>query len=465
MRMHLLQWIERSGIPATPRHHPWTGGLVGVLLVLLISSCGTGTQTRTPTHPAPNTPPAPRVQRQATPPSQEPVVRIRLTRSQNRLVITGSGQAQVQRLTASTSAPLVLRLPLVIEPLSPSNTPAGVEQEPGAGPGAGVLIHSQNETRGYTWQATALRIICDQGSTLGLAGVPYPGAMVVHLRPEGLEVINHLPLEQYLPGVLDREFYKSWHPEAFKAQAIAARSYAIAQQAENPRRDYDLESTTASQAYGGQTTNRKALDAVAATRGQVLMFQGHVLCAFYSSSCGGIGQDAAIAFPGEPNLPPLQGHPHDACCADSPNYRWHLVRNRVDLENRLRAWGNAQDHPIAQMGELATLTLSANNRAGRPAQFVVTDTAGRRYVLRCESLRVAANHPAPPLPAATGDALLRSSFLTATVRGPTVTFDGAGFGHGVGLCQWGAQHLATTGMDAPAILRFYYPGASPQKTY
>ena len=320
------------------------------------------------------------------------------------------------------------------------------------------------------WKLPALHVRPAAGGTLTVEGTTYPASLAIHpahATANAYDVVNHVPIERYLPGVIARELYANWHTETFKAQAVAARSYAIIQFANNSHRHFDLENTEASQVYGGTTDNPTALAAVRATRGVVLTWDNRILPAYFSSVCGGTGQDAAVAFPHAEEIEPLSGRHHGGWCAAATTYRWGpIVRNRAALSQRIAAWGEGRKHPIAAIKALQSVTVSVTNRVGRPARFALTDTAGKTYDLGPEEFRFACNHTAPGVAELPKDQKLKSSHVRPIVVGEAVQFvDGRGHGHGVGLCQWGAQGIAMKGYNAPSILAFYYPGAQLTQAY
>lgn len=334
--------------------------------------------------------------------------------------------------------------------------------------GGAFRIHD-GAGRSGTWRATSL--VFEASGGLALDGAAYPGSMRLHLRGAGLDAVNHVPLEAYLPGVLEKELLPNWHPRAFEAQAIAARSYALFEMAGRSASNYDVESTVRSQVYGGASTNPRARSAVRATRGRVLAFDGRIVPAFFSSTTGGRGQDAAVAFPNVADIPPLRGRDRGEWGSISPSWRWGPLRRELGtLSRRLARWGEATGHEIAALNRIAAVAVTSRSRSGRPATFRVTDVSGRRYTLRCEAFRFACNHAADGdaargLPAIPADQRLKSSDVTISSEGGAVVFRGRGYGHGVGMGQWGAQHLATAGYDAGAILGFYYAAAAVMRLY
>jgi len=337
------------------------------------------------------------------------------------------------------------------------------------------FILTQPDGTSLRWRLTTL-VITSPDDRTALDNHPYPGGL--HLvaersdtgQPTGrFDAVNHVGMEAYLPGVLSKELYPGWDEEAYRAQAIAARSYAIWEMNLPMRRagHYDLEASQASQAYIGGKASDKARRAVAATRGRVLVYGGRVLPAFYSSCSGGVGQDAVAAWPGKvDDLAPLRGRSHGNWGRISSKYQWGpIVRDRASLSRRIAAWGRAEEHPVAAMGTLAAVRVSATNSAGRPTKMRLTDERGRTYELFAEELRMAANFRVSGLPPIDMSNMVYASNLGMQVAGNQARITGRGFGHGVGLCQFGAQHMATQGYRYPRILGFYYPGAILRTVY
>jgi stage II sporulation protein D len=266
--------------------------------------------------------------------------------------------------------------------------------------------------------------------------------------------------------VLDRELYPDWRPTTFYAQAIAARSYAIHNLLHaSADRHYDVESTQASQAYGGTTANLRAAQAVLETTGLVLTDGRGVLKAFYSSTCGGAGASPTDAFGIATDQRPLRPVARRAWCRDSKHFTWGPIRRgRADLSVRIAAWGKRRGLEIAKLGMIRSVAIAEFNHVGRPSRFALTDASGRRFELVAESFRQACNHTASGLPAR-GERL-KSAFVEVERRGEQIVFtDGRGFGHGVGLCQFGAEAMANAGRDVVQVLQTYYPGAQIERVY
>ncbi|MCC5831024.1 MAG: SpoIID/LytB domain-containing protein [Phycisphaeraceae bacterium] len=333
--------------------------------------------------------------------------------------------------------------------------------------GEAMAISPTRGGQAYRWPHPELSITAERGD-LRVGSQAYPGTLRVRRNDSSLDVINDVKLETYLPGVLQRELYNHWHPTTFEAQAIAARSYAIVMAARSARRPWDMESTVASQAYIGRATLARAVEAVERTRGVVLVHQGRIVPAYYSSCAGQRGQDAAMIFPNERDMPPLRGRNHASIGPVSPHYSWGPITfNRDELARRLAAWGRQNRHEIANLSGLNGIEPDRNNSQGRPVSFRITDGRNRSFGLNAEQMRFAANFQASGsgLPNLSANQRLRSSDIQVSIEGTQVLIRGHGFGHGVGMSQHGAQHLAQRGLTAQAILGYYYPQAVLQRAY
>lgn len=294
----------------------------------------------------------------------------------------------------------------------------------------------------------------------------YPGALRLVWRgdlepatPGAIDVVNQVPLESYLPGVLAGELYRTWQLEMYAAQAVAARSYACTEIAVLAgRRHYDLANTAASQMYLGAVGHERAHQAVAMTRGVVLAHQNLLVSGYYSSCCGGAAACAVDAIGVNPvnDVAPLRGRPSSDVCTEAAVYKWNADQPIDSLSRRLAAYGKSRNRAdVASLSTLVSIDVTAVNPHGRPTQMRVVDDAEASAELSAEDFRRAANYAAqgivaPPKP-------LRSSYIKAAFDSQTVHFEGNGFGHGVGLCQYGAEALARTGQAHSDILAWYYP--------
>ncbi len=378
----------------------------------------------------------------------EPTVRVRLLRQVRRVEIDSDAALRV-----GIGSPTVISLtpPITIEWSQISNH---------------LVLQHAGSDRAIAAPEMVIKPADD--AFLKIQGREYPGRITVHPRSGGgFDVVNRVALETYLPGVLVHELYRHWNHLTFQVQAIAARSYAIAEMSRMRHRHFDLESTVASQVYGGRTDHQKAVEGQLLTRGIVVVYDGLVVPTYYSSCSGGIGQDGAVVFPNAPDIPPLRGRVHGAWGKACAYYRWGpFQRDRDRLTQRLAAWGEKMGHPIRRLQRIGSVHITDRNKAGRPTEFTIWDVNGSPFRLGPESFRFACNFQSRGGPPLSSNALLRSSHVQATVSGSGVHFtDGQGFGHGVGLDQFGAEALAQEGHTVEDILAFYYPGTHLVKAY
>ena len=290
------------------------------------------------------------------------------------------------------------------------------------------------------------------------------------MRPShAFDAINDVPLETYLPGVLAGELYAHWKPETFAAQAVAARSFACTEAAIFAgRRHYDVSNTAASQMYLGAVQHDRAHEAVALTRGKMLAFDGLLVSGYYSSCCGGIAASATDAIGSNPvnNVPALHGREGSDVCTSAPVYQWTVQQPLEDLIRRLAGYGRERGlRELEDLRQLLSIETSATNPNGRPTRLALMDQSQQRFEMAAEDFRRAANFSSADGTIKPPDKELRSSNIRASIVGPTVSFEGYGFGHGVGLCQHGAEALARSGTLHEDILRWYYPGIEIAKSY
>jgi stage II sporulation protein D (peptidoglycan lytic transglycosylase) len=284
--------------------------------------------------------------------------------------------------------------------------------------------------------------------------------------PDHFDVVNNVNIEHYLPGVLPSELFPDWHPEAYKAQAIVARTYGLYEaHTDGIGRYFDVYADQRSQVYNGiKAESAKSRSATLETRGIVVAFgpPGHeiIFKSYFSSCCGGIGQSAFDAF-GDPDIPPLRAQNRGTSCAQSPKFNWPAVSiPKAELTRRIRAWGVWKKQSEKDLPPLARIDIMAQNSLGRPVRFLVTDMHGGRRMFRSEALREAINTDAN-----TGPKIF-SSFCKTLDDGQSIRFiDGHGYGHGVGMCQWCAQSQAQGGWNNESIVISAFPGARLVRAY
>mgnify|MGYP001195777816 CR=1 FL=1 len=393
---------------------------------------------------------------------QEPEMRVRVERGASKKRVSGPERV-VARQVGTAGKTVVLRTPLTV-----TSGSAGLVVLDGSGEREVWPFGSELEV--MTTEADPLTPVAQP---LVVDGAKFPGFVTFrplwNENPSRFDVIVTMPIEAYLPGVVTHELLPNWPRQTNEAQAVAARTYALHERgrARAERRPFDVEATTADQVYGSYTA-RVAVDAVQATRGMILTYEGKVLRAYYSSQCGGRPASAADVWPVEYSFNkarPLQGQPRQAYCQRSSLYRWEVTRRLDDVNQRLRAWGKANEHPVAGITRVRAIEVLERNAAERPNRYKLTDDRGRTFVLKAEELRNGLNHPVNGLPPITKENRVHSGDFEAEVWADQVRFIGRGWGHGVGMCQWCAKGMADQGMDWRSMMEAFYPGAEIVKAY
>jgi len=257
------------------------------------------------------------------------------------------------------------------------------------------------------------------------------------------QVVSTVPLEHYLYSVVSREMPHSWPAAALQTQAIVARTFVL--QRSSPTHDYDLVPSEADQVYTGvDAEHPETSAAVDATAGMVLRFGSGFASVMYSSCCGGHTEASSQAWGGPPLL--YLGGVVCPYCTESPWYKW---TQNVGLD-RLQSTLAAQ---LKAIGDLQTVLLDPPDVSGRSHFWSFQGSTGTQRIKAADVRRALGTRTLPSL-------LVRRVTLdqNPTQAPRTVVIEGAGLGHGVGLCQWGARGMALSGADARAILAFYYPG-------
>jgi len=304
----------------------------------------------------------------------------------------------------------------------------------------------------------------DAGSRVIVNGKAYRGELAIASSGDEVIVVNRLPIEEYLRGVVPLEIGERQASEraAVEAQAIAARSYAYTHLA--PSQRFDVRATVDDQVYGGAGAERPVSDAaVAATAGQVLRYAGRIADTPYHSTCGGMTAEPSEVWTGEPGAPYLQrvdDHipgSRRAYCDISPRYDWTREMSGAEIgaavTRYLHSRGGSQE-----MGTVRSLRIESRTPSGRVGTLAVEGSEGET-TLRGNAIRYALR--------VAGGELLNSTYFSiesaAAGRpdgGRRFTLRGHGYGHGIGMCQWGAIGRARAGQDAATILQTYYPGTS-----
>ena len=327
------------------------------------------------------------------------------------------------------------------------------------------------------------------------AGYKYYGSFRYQRVSGGdLTVVNILGREDYINCVISQEMSDSWPLEALKAQAVVARSYAAVSATRHKSQGFDLCNTTHCQAYPGMgRIGANTARAAAETMGQYVWYGGAIVETYYFSSDGGATEDVKnVWLTGKPYLVGVIDPWEAAVASRIPNYNWSVTYTKAELEQKLRA-GN---RPI---GDLASVVVTPTP-TGNAKSVTFTDASGKSWTISGDSARIFikpnngsvryrlesgggggyhVNGGGNTLSSVSGAYAIDGSgnvsqvgegayVITgsgvqtlqpsAGVGGDTYTFVGSGWGHNVGMSQWGAYAMAQAGKSYSEILKFYYTG-------
>lgn len=319
--------------------------------------------------------------------------------------------------------------------------------------------HGKVITKGPRLAISRVRLL-DKGILIGMQAYPYQRVIIEPLRDASVVVnnrrfrgnvtiirtadnrltaVNSINIEDYIRGVLYHEVSHHWPMEAIKAQAVATRTYVLQAMAGSANKDYDVTNDIYSQVYGGKDSERYRTGlAVTHTVGEVLAFKDKVLPAYFHATCGGMTEDANDLW--AIDLAPLRGV---ACnfCKDSPHMKWKKNFRLKDIQDALNRNGYA-------VGPIKDLNIVDRNRSGRINHIKITSRDGKETLISGKDFREVL-----------GPNVLKSNNYEISMQGYYADLTGKGWGHGVGLCQWGARGMALQQFTYKQILSYYYPRA------
>lgn len=294
-------------------------------------------------------------------------------------------------------------------------------------------------------------------ATLVLSGraQSYRGNMELRTQAGGFTVINELPLEEYLYGVLPREMPASWPLEAQKAQAVAARSYALAQLGTYRNYGFDLMANQQSQMYGGynaeHSTSSRAVDE---TRGQVVLRLGKPISAFFHSSSGGYIENCQDVWREVIDYIQARPDPYDK----NPNhYNWVVTFSQDQLVSQLREKKNFYNSPgqaervFSRVDDIQVLEKTSSGARVKKIRISGIDSGGKP--LKAELSNADVVRSAFGLKSALFE---MSREMSPDGKLKTLTLKGSGYGHGLGMSQYGALGMASQGYNYQDILKYYY---------
>lgn len=309
-----------------------------------------------------------------------------------------------------------------------------------------------------------------EGPTFAWEGAHFAGRLRLARVGPTVALIEVVPLERWLVGVLPVEMHPRWPVEALAAQAIAARSYAAARWQARRDAPWHLVRGTVDVAYGGALPPSPAVaEAVQRTRGQLLVYQGQAILARFHACSGGRTEDSAALWPGATlvdgrtplaQFMPTREDPDSARGAaglgwTATHQQWRAVLPLSTIAERLARWSAARPQR-PRFGELRQVRIAERQPSGRVARLTIVHRRDGRELhdtMSAQDFRLAV-----------GPTQIRSLWwerlAASAAQGGSLVIEGRGYGHGVGLPQVSAWELARRGMRAEDIIARYYPGAT-----
>ncbi len=290
----------------------------------------------------------------------------------------------------------------------------------------------------FTLTASRVQIVPLKGAFIYINNRIYRGKInLIRKDKEHFLIVNELGVEEYVRGILCNEIAPWWPMDALKAQSIIARTYALYQKQFPKDKDFDVTDDIYSQVYTGKTSERwRTNRAVMLTRGKVLTFAGKVFPAYYHATCGGRTEDARELW--NVDLTPLKGV---TCgfCSGSPHYHWQQRIPLIAIHSKLIEKGYLCPE------EIQSIEIIARNNSHRVSRVLIKGL-DKNLEITAKDFRQALNPN-----------VIRSTNFTLQVEDGSLHIEGLGWGHGVGLCQWGMYYMAKEGHSDEQILYHYFP--------
>ncbi len=305
-------------------------------------------------------------------------------------------------------------------------------------------------------QSDSVWIFPAKNSRISVGGKEYRGKILIVNVSGKLNIINALPVEDYLKGVVPHEIGKldSSMFEALKVQSVAARTYAYRHYNSRSSLGFDVYATVQDQVYNGSSGESPLTNAaIDSTRGLVLTYNGNLVEAYYHSTCGGYTE--GVETWGLSPVPYLQSQ-NDMKNADSawctgPHSSWKKVYNEKELVAMFkRNFKEARAEGKSNFGGIQQIEIKSTFPGGRVAELEVLTDKGI-FTVRGDRTRWLFKE---------GSKILSSSKFKVEKNGKVWILDGSGFGHGIGMCQMGTRERAKAGQTFDAILKAYYPGTT-----
>ncbi len=303
-------------------------------------------------------------------------------------------------------------------------------------------LYLDGSAKGTKWRLNS----DDREKFLHSGNNEYRGELVVRVAGENkVTVVNELSIDDYLKGVLPREVVVTWPDEALKVQAVASRTYLASHLGSHAAQGFDLCSDVHCQVYGGRGKEHPSSNAaVEGTSDEVIVYEGKPIGAYFHSNCGGTTEKIGPVW-GQTDKPYLPRKKCSFGTAD-PRYHWNITFANADMLQILKAKTKVTG------SKLKSVRIAQKSPSGRAQTMAVVTDKGT-FHLSGNEFRIALNP----------EKIRSTLFTKIQAHSAATTFAGMGWGHGVGMCQWGAKGQAEQGKDYRDILAFYYPHTEIKK--
>jgi stage II sporulation protein D len=291
-------------------------------------------------------------------------------------------------------------------------------------------------------------------------GKRYRGKIQISSSNNSIDIINVLNMEDYVKGVLALEMpvgKNGENFEALKALAVCVRTYAV-QKMKDGKLYFDIYADTRDQVYGGLDAEKPISNmAVDETKNIILKHHDNPALVYYHSTCGGQTEASQNVFTKE-NVPYLAGikDGSDPYCKISPRFEWTETYSKELIINRLKSYSILDN----QNYSLEDISIKSRFDSGRVNELEITVVSESE---KKKSIIIKGNEIRSILRTADGKNILWSTLFDLSLSSNNIELFGKGFGHGVGLCQWGAIALSRKGWNYEDILNHYYPGTKAEK--
>jgi stage II sporulation protein D len=331
----------------------------------------------------------------------------------------------------------------------------------------GVQLYNENRNLLFRQNTPIIMEPKDEDSHFVFRGNEYGGSIIIILASDtSCYMINKLPVEDYLRGVVPAEIFTTSQDllAAIKAQAICARTYVIKKLEQNKDKPFDVYNSVLDQVYNGFTVHTPLGDqAIRETRGTILTYNNQPAIVYYHSTCGGLLESAETVWPergGTYLKGGIDAFENVYSCSTSPHFRWTEKRNFAQLDSALNRYFHIGylNAPVQDTLHLIlAMDISKRSPNGRVEEIRIAYRDTSVILSGYDIRRFFAQPPAQYLKS--------NLFYFTQDSDSTIQLHGGGNGHGVGMCQFGAMNMSQRGFRYYHILAKYFPGTKLLKLY